>query len=129
MRAFGVLALAACLGGAGCAANQTADPSSILASQSDLARIRQAVAPCLRKAWRPPPKEQAERVALRWRLDEDGRLVGSPEIVNPRVSPYSPAVQAATRAVHACAPFKLPPDQYDLWKEIVFNFDAASMSN
>jgi colicin import membrane protein len=127
MIAYRLLALAAFLGCAGCAAKQTADPSSTMASQSDLMRIRQAIAPCLRKAWRPPP--QAARVALRWRLDEDGKIVGSPEIVDPQLSPYAPAAQAATRAVYACEPFKLPPDRYDLWKEIVFNFDAATLSN
>jgi hypothetical protein len=37
----------------------------------------------------------------------------------------SSAVDAAVRAVKACEPFRLPPAQYHLWKEIVFNFDSA----
>jgi hypothetical protein len=125
MKAFGLLALAV---SAGCAPPQTADPAPVLASQADLTRIRQAIAPCLKKAWVLPAKGQPSRVTLRWRLDEDGRLVGDPEIVDPEVSAYAPVAQAATRAVRACEPFRLPVAQYHLWKEIVYNFDAMTMS-
>src|SRR5687767_5674024 len=121
MRTWGVLTLAGCLVGAGCAAPaQTADPAPVLASQGDLARIRQAIAPCLRKAWVPPGKSRALRVTLRWQLDEDGRLVGDPEVVNAQsIAPDSPAAQAAVKAVRACEPFRLPLDKYHLWKVIV----------
>jgi hypothetical protein len=99
-----------------------------MASQADLSRIRQAIAPCLRKAW-APGKARPARVTLKWRLDEDGGVVGSPEIIDPPgTNTWSapPAADAALRAVKACEPFKLPPDQYHLWKEIVFTFDATS---
>jgi hypothetical protein len=125
MRALGLLALAAGLAGSGCAGpSQTADPAPVLAGQSDLARIRQAIAPCLRRTWASLPKRQSARVTLKWRLDEDGRLVGAPEVVDPPGSD-SPATRMAIRAVHACEPFRLPVAQYHLWKEIVFNFDAS----
>ena len=125
MRALGLLALVGGLVNSGCAAPaQTADPAPVLASQSDLARIRQAIAPCLKQAWGSLTKRQAARVTLRWRLDEDGRLVGPPEVVDPPGSD-TPATQMAIRAVHACEPFKLPVAQYHLWKEIVFNFSAS----
>ena len=125
MRALSLLALAGCLVSAGCAAPaQTANPAPVLASQSDLARIRQAIAPCLKRTWGSLAKRQSARVTLKWRLDEDGRLVGSPEVVDPPGT-NSPATQMAIRAVHACEPFKLPVAQYHLWKEIVFNFSAS----
>lgn len=66
------------------------------------------------------------RVTLRWRLDEDGRLLGQPEVIEPQGNPGAPAAQAAIRAVRACEPFRLPVDRYHLWKEIVFNFDAIA---
>src|SRR5262245_16966630 len=119
MKALGLLALTGCLLGSACASSQSADPSSVLANQSDLARIRQAILPCLKRTWVPPAKGQSARVTLRWRLDEDGRLLGSPEIVDPQISPYYPAAQAATRAVQACDPFKLPVVDSHLSKQVV----------
>jgi len=29
--------------------------------------------------------------------------------------------------VQRCAPLKLPPDLYDVWKDIIFNFRPAQM--
>ncbi len=122
MRSPGLLALAGLLACSACAPAQVADPSPVFASQSDLARIRQAISPCLKRTW-VPAKAKSARVTLRWRLDEDGKLVGPPEVIDPPGSD-SPAAQMAIRAVRACEPFKLPVAQYHLWKEIVFNFDA-----
>jgi len=127
MRALGLLALAGSLACSGCAKPQIADPTPVFASQSDLERMRQAIAPCLRKAWLSSVRGRPMRVTLRWRLDEDGMLVGDPEIVEPHDSEDSLEVLAATRAVHACEPFRLPVSQYHLWKEMVFTFDAARL--
>ena len=136
MRALGppaltpVLALAMC---AGCATSQGADPTPVMASQAELARVRQAIAPCLRRSWVPPTKDRSSRVTLRWRLDEDGRLLGEPEVLDPPVKASlwqglwssSPAADAAIRAVRTCAPFRLAVREYHLWKQIVFTFDAT----
>jgi colicin import membrane protein len=128
MKACGVVVLAGCLAGLGCSSPQIADPAPVFASQADLASIRQAISPCLKRSWAPPGKSRSARVVVRWRLDEDGRLVGDPEMVDPeRIPPDSPVGQSAIKAVRACEPFRLPMDKYDLWKEIVFTFDAASM--
>jgi len=56
--------------------------------------------------------------------------VGSPEVIDPPSSSWevSPAAESAVRAVRACQPFRLPPDKYHLWKEIVFNFDPVGTS-
>jgi colicin import membrane protein len=129
MRVLGLLALAGILACAGCGKPQLADPTPVLASQSDLDRMRQAIAPCLRKAWLSSVKGRQARVTLRWRLDEDGMLVGDPELVDPRDGEDSLEVQAAMRAVQACEPFRLPVSQYHLWKETVFTFDAAARAN
>ena len=126
MRPLGLLALGGWLACSGCATTQSVDPSPVLASQTDLASIRQAIAPCLGKAWGAPATRQSTRVTLRWRLDEDGRLLGQPEVIEPQGNPGAPAAQAAIRAVRACEPFRLPVDRYHLWKEIVFNFDAIA---
>lgn len=130
MRLLCLPVLAVCAACSACAPTGTADPAPVLASQGDLARIRQAIAPCLRKAWLPRAKGKAARVTLKWRLDEDGRLVGEPEVIDPPDTNVwsSSTAEAAVRAVRACEPFRLPVARYHLWKEIVFNFDAVSMS-
>jgi hypothetical protein len=127
--ALGLMVLAGCAIGAGCAKPQIADPTPVLASQSDLARVRQAILPCLRKAWNASGKGQGGRVTLKWRLYEDGKLVDAPEVIDSEVGPHAPAAQAAIQAVYACEPFKLPRDRYDVWKEIVLNFDRTTMGN
>lgn len=42
---------------------------------------------------------------------------------------FRAAADSALRAVHSpqCSPLKLPPDKYDLWKEIIVKFDPRSM--
>ncbi|HEX5998735.1 MAG TPA: hypothetical protein VFZ16_04960 [Hyphomicrobiaceae bacterium] len=125
MKVSSWLALAVCLIGFGCAKAQTADPSPVLADQSELMQIRQMIAPCLRKAWKPPTRPRAFRLTLRWLLDEDGKVVGEPEVVQaPGAAPDSPIARSAMQAVRACAPYRLPVAKYHLWKEIVFNFDT-----
>ena len=127
MRVLVLSALSGSLIASACAPTQTADPGPVMASQADLARVRQAITPCLRKAW-VPGRARPARATLKWRLDEDGRLVGAPEIIDPPgTNAWSapPAAEAALRAVSACEPFRLPPDKYHLWKEIVFNFSAS----
>ena len=119
------LLLAVCAAGFGCAKAQTADPNPVLASQDELAQIRRAIAPCLRKAWSPPARRRAFQLTVRWLLDEDGRIVGEPEVVGaPGGAPDSPMAQSAIQAVRACAPYRLPVASYHLWKEVVFNFDT-----
>jgi hypothetical protein len=40
---------------------------------------------------------------------------------------FRSAAEAAQRAVLKCAPLKLPVEQYEIWKEIKFNFDPSKM--
>jgi protein TonB len=67
---------------------------------------------------------------LRWRLNTNGSLASGPEVVNQTGLTDSNRPQAelhkeaAMRAVRAAAPFNLPPEYYDYWKNIVsFRFD------
>ena len=36
--------------------------------------------------------------------------------------------ESAVRAVRACSPLKLPPESYQLWRNIIFNFDPSRMT-
>jgi len=70
---------------------------------------------------------------VRLRLKPDGSIAVAPELVgNVGVTPANQAYQrqmneAATRALQRCAPYKLPADLYDAWKDLIFNFRPAQM--
>jgi len=40
---------------------------------------------------------------------------------------YRAAAESALRAISQCQPYDLPPDQYDVWKEIDWTFDPSKM--
>lgn len=87
----------------------------------------------LRDCWNIPAgakDAQEMRVEIRIRLSPDGTLRGAPEIIdrNRLVDPFYRAVaESAIRALYnpECRPLRLPLDQYDIWKEITFNFDPG----
>ena len=67
------------------------------------------------------PKEDQIDVQMRITLNRDGTLKGNVELVSPRSRPIGRsgiAVDVALRAVRKCAPYQLPEDDYDLWKDI-----------
>ena len=67
------------------------------------------------------PKEDQIDVQMRVTLNRDGTLKGNVELVSPRSRPIGRsgiAVDVALRAVRKCAPYQLPEDDYDLWKDI-----------
>jgi len=91
------------------------------------AAVRQQVSPC----WSPPIGAREARdlvVTVYVRLDpsgqvRDARIVDSARMAFDRF--YEAAADAARRAVlnDKCNPLKLPPDKYDLWREIELTFD------
>jgi hypothetical protein len=91
--------------------------------------IRQMVEAC----WNVPAgAKDAEDllVRLRIRLRPDGSLARPPEFLDRgRMSDpfYRVAAESAARAVRQCAPYDLPPDQYELWRDLTFNFDPKEM--
>ena len=67
-------------------------------------------------------------------LNEDGSVVRLPQLVgNSRTAAASnrytnAAAAAAMRAILTCAPYKLPPDRYNEWREInPLHFDPRQM--
>lgn len=75
----------------------------------------------LGKCWNPD--RDGVPVTLSWRLRRDGTLDGEPRIESQQANPlFLASADAAIRAIKACAPFKLPPDKYELWKSVVWDF-------
>ncbi|MBB2818536.1 UNVERIFIED_ORG: membrane protein involved in colicin uptake [Rhizobium esperanzae] len=71
------------------------------------------------------------RLTIHIKLARDGQIVGNP---NVQVTGGSERAQksladAGLRAVRRAAPFTmLPKDKYDVWKEVVFNFDTSALT-
>ncbi len=85
----------------------------------------------LRNCWQLPGGgggSEIPVVTLRWRLNPDGSLKGAPQVEDVGSGPmYQVAVETAIRAVYQCSPFTLPPDKYDAWKELIWDFDPRRM--
>ena len=91
------------------------------------AAVSRQVTPC----WNIPVGAQGVeglRAELHIQLRPDGG-VQSVEPTDPGRMEADPAfrtfAESAVRAVRACAPLKLPPEQYQVWRNIIFNFDAS----
>lgn len=71
---------------------------------------------------------------IRLRLKKDGSIAAAPEVignlgVTPTNQPYVRQMnEAATRALQRCAPYKLPPELFDAWQDLIFTFYPAQMS-
>jgi len=71
---------------------------------------------------------------IRLRLKPDGSIGVAPEVignvgVTPANQPYVRQMnEAATRALQRCAPYKLPADLYEVWRDLIFTFRPTQMS-
>jgi outer membrane biosynthesis protein TonB len=78
---------------------------------------------------RPNGVPHPERLVLQLRvfLRPDGNVAQAPQLLTDSSGdPYwQAAVESAKRAVYVCQPYKLPPDRYGEWKDIVMNFDPS----
>ncbi len=84
------------------------------------AALRKQIEYCWRGIDDLPPEDQID-VVIKMSLSRDGMIAGDAELVTPRSRPMGRAgipVDTALRAVRKCAPYKLPVEDYDLWKDI-----------
>ncbi len=96
-------------------------------SISEIDLLRRQISRC----WNPPIGVQGAEdliVAVRISLRRDGSLSGAPEI-DGSVSGATGrvAAESALRAVRRCAPYQLPPEKYDTWRDIRVTFDPRQM--
>lgn len=96
------------------------------------ASLAQAIASQIYKCWDVPTGTPGRMtVTLRLRLDASGAPIGLPQVTGG--TGEAPAAlrrafdESARRAVLRCAPLRLPPEMYDLWKDIELNFDPRNI--
>ena len=83
------------------------------------------------RCWSPPtgaPNAGDLVVDYDLRLNRDG-TVASLTLQTLNTNPYTrAAAEAASRAIYQCQPYRLPPDRYNLWREInPLRFDPRQM--
>jgi hypothetical protein len=99
--------------------------------------IKDALLSQMRECWNVPvgaPDPEKLIVQVRVFLAQDGSLAQAPQLepatrTAAATNPYiRTAAEAALRAVNVCEPYKhLPPDKYQVWREIVMTFDPSKM--
>jgi len=91
----------------------------------------------LKRCWRAPidqPNPERLIVSVRVFLNRDGGIARDPKLEKPNPVPVGDrgmviASENALRAVRTCAPYDLPQESYDIWKEVVLRFDPREMLN
>jgi hypothetical protein len=95
---------------------------------TELDALRSRLAQC----WSPPIgwTDPAEvRVILLLSLNPDGSVAGDPQVLERPSGRYDQtAPESAIRAVQRCAPYNLPADKYESWKQVRITFDPTEMS-
>jgi hypothetical protein len=75
-----------------------------------------------RRCWDIPPGRTDPRqvsVTLRFRLNKDGTLDGTPVVVEfPASTLGKVSADNAVRALLRCAPYRLPADKFDEWNDV-----------
>jgi len=111
--------------------SETRTPASQIGA-SARASIAAAISRQLKPHWSPPSGPDAEKIVsvIAWRMNEDGSLSGRPRLVRQTGVNDTNRAQAerhaeqAIRAVQLAAPFDLPPEYYNAWKNVsAFSFD------
>ena len=119
------------LDGSGASASGSAGSPAATAGPREQAAIGAAIQRQLRPHWQAPNGVDAELLVtnVRFRLNRDGSLSGSPSCVSQSgVNDANNAqkdvhCERAIRAVRAAAPFNLPEQFYDAWRTVTSRFD------
>ncbi len=95
------------------------------------ATIIEALVQRIRQCWTVPPgaREANVVVKVQFGLNPDGSVIGSPEIMNGNGDPlFDATARSAVAAVLECQSYSfLPRDKYDLWKDLIINFNPNMM--
>ena len=100
------------------------------------ADLEDALRSQIERCWSPPVgAPHPERLAVSFHLyfNPDGSVAQPPQLTGDSASAASrdpfvqAAAEAARRAIYTCAPYRLPADRYEEWRDTTFNFDPKDM--
>ncbi|SDU34928.1 cell envelope integrity protein TolA [Stappia sp. ES.058] len=101
--------------------------SNVTMSQSELDALRGQISQC----WSPPAGTAGAsdlNVRLKVFLTSSGDVEQRPEVLNSSGNPsFTIAAESARRAVLRCAPYSLPREKYESWREVIINFDPRDL--
>ena len=78
------------------------------------------------------PYDEDLLVRIKLKLEKDGTILKSEILDHQRMNKpgqkfYKVLAESALRAVRLCQPLKVPPTDYDKWKELQLNFNPTEM--
>lgn len=94
---------------------------------------REGLVLAVQKCWNVPiGLQNADNltVVISIELSQDGKLIKSPKLIEPAGTPTGTlrqAFEAGRRALIRCAPYDLPRDKYEQWREIEVVFNPENM--
>ena len=116
------------------AAGGTGQPGTAKVAQINpsllVASISRQITPC----WNIPVAAQGVgglRAELNIVLGPDGSVQTVSPVDAARMAQdpvFRAFAESAVRAVRACSPLKLPPESYQVWRNIIFNFDPQRLT-
>ncbi|MEP3276986.1 MAG: cell envelope biogenesis protein TolA [Stappiaceae bacterium] len=102
--------------------------TNVALTQSELRAFLNQIAPC----WSPPVGARgAESILIKVQiqLSQDGKVTLA-RVSNSNASGlFNAAAFSATSAVRACAPYTLPVEKYEAWRDIIITFDPRNFGN
>ncbi|MCX7345235.1 MAG: hypothetical protein NTU78_05780 [Alphaproteobacteria bacterium] len=86
----------------------------------------------IQECWSVPPgaREANITIRVRFQLNTDGTVIGEPQVMNGSAEPlFGTTARSTVAAILGCQSYDfLPQEQYDLWKDLILNFNPNMMS-
>jgi colicin import membrane protein len=100
-------------------------------SASEIAVLQQIIKSCVQEKWTLSGGGQDAMdlvIKLRLQFRPDGTLSAPPQVTNQQnTSFFLAASEGAIRAAQACEPYSLPPEKYEIWRDVIMNFSTRDM--
>ena len=115
-------------------AGGTGQPGTVKVAQINPSMLAASISRQITPCWNIPVAAQGIgglRAELNIVLGSDGSVQSVAPTDAARMSRdpvFRAFAESAVRAVRACSPLKLPPESYQVWRNIIFNFDPSRLT-
>ena len=120
--------------GTAAAAGGTSQPGTAKVAQINPSLLAASISRQITPCWNIPVAAQGIgglKVELNIVMGPDGSIQSVVPVDAARAGSdpvFRAFAESAVRAVRACSPLKLPPESYQVWRNIIFNFDPSRMT-